>query len=97
MSEVLRPDSSWASYAKLAADPLALEAALRVRLVEIAFGGGSSANIRAVDYLLGMSFPAPVDEYGDDEYGHLESSARRFLEARGFVVSVPAEPGEDES
>lgn len=95
--KIERPSDDWESYRALVEDPEALMASLRVLLVEMAFSGGSSARIRAVEALLGMSFAVPESSYGDEDYGFLERSASAFLEARGFVVARASVNGADRS
>ena len=83
----------WAECLALSLDESSLRRALRVRLVAIAFGRGSSSQCRAIEMLLGMPGESVGDSVDDGELDAAEQIARRYLEARGYIVSSATEFG----
>ena len=89
--------SKWPHFVALAKDYDGLEFALRVRLIAIAFGAGSSSDCRAIEALLGMPSAATDDEVDDDGHNSLISLARQYLLSQGFTVKGPEDAGAAES
>lgn len=89
--------SEWYEFVSLARDYEQLEFMLRVRLISIAFGAGSSSDCRAIEALLGMPSAATDDEVDDDGHNGLITLARQYLLSQGFTVEGPAEAGAAQS
>ena len=83
----------WSDFLALSLDESQLRRVLRVRLVAIAFGKGSSSDCRAIEALLGMPGESVGDSVDDGELDAAEQIARRYLEARGYIISTAPEFG----
>ena len=83
----------WSDFLALSLDESQLRRVLRVRLVAIAFGKGSSSDCRAIEALLGMPGESVGDSVDDGELDVAEQIARRYLEARGYIISTATEFG----
>ena len=89
----IQAPSEWPEFVSLARDYEQLEFMLRVRLISIAFGAGSSSDCRAIEALLGMPSTATDDEVDDDGHNSLITLARQYLLSQGFTVKGPEDAG----
>ena len=91
------PYRTWDDFQQLSRDKVKLDQVLRTCLVAVAFGHGSSAACRAIEFLFGLPSDALGDDIGKDDFDAAEVYAVGYLRSLGYVVERVPVAGATES